>query len=254
MALTCHAHQGRSGPVHSSRQPALPLFRGPRYVPADFLASASNAEAVAWLSRPTEWPGARLAIWGEAGCGKTHLLHVWREKSGAMILHGPDLRAFVDLPPHGIAVDHADAADEISLFHLLNAAGEAGLPLLLASRSAPARWPARLPDLRSRLRATTAVQIAPPDDSLLRAVLPRLLADRLIRLPEPVLRWLLNRLPRTVPLLAEAVARLDTVALEHHRDITVPMAREVLGGLMAEEADEISGNQAAPSQEEPRLL
>jgi chromosomal replication initiation ATPase DnaA len=241
-------------PVQSSRQPALPLFRGPRYGPADFLVTASNAEAAAWLNKPVEWPGGRLAIWGEAGCGKTHLLHVWREKSGAAIWFGPDLRAFADLPPHGIAVDHADAADETALFHLLNAAGEAGLPLLLASRDAPARWPVRLPDLRSRLRAITAVQIAAPDDSLLRALLPRLLADRLIRLPEPVLMWLLSRLPRTVPLLAEAVARLDAVALEHHRDITVPMAREVLAGLMAEEADEISGTEAAPSQEEPRLL
>jgi len=240
--------------VHSSRQPALPLFRGPRYVPADFLVSASNAEAVVWLNKAAEWPGGRLAIWGEAGCGKTHLLHVWTEKSGAMIWHGPDLRAFADLPPDGIAVDHADAADETALFHVLNAAGEAGLPLLLASRAAPARWPVQLPDLRSRLRAITAVQIAPPDDLLLRALLPRLLAERLIRLPEPVLVWLLNRLPRTVPLLAEAVDRLDAVSLEHHRDITVPMARKVLAGLLAEEADEISRTQAVPSQEEPRLL
>jgi chromosomal replication initiation ATPase DnaA len=223
-------------------------------VSAEFLVAAPNADAFAWLKQTAGWPGGRLAIWGQAGCGKTHLLHVWQEKSGAAIWHGPDLRAFAELPPHGMAVDNADAADETALFHLLNAAGEAGLPLLLASRAAPARWPAWLPDLRSRLRAITAVEIAPPDESLLRALLPRLLADRLIRLPEPVLEWLLRRLPRTVPLLVEAVARLDAVALEQHRDITVPMAREVLAGLMAEEADEFSRTKVPPSHEEPRLL
>ena len=132
--------------------------------------------------------------------------------------------------------------------------GEAGLPLLLASRDAPARWPVRLPDLPAGCAPSRRWRSPRRTIRCCARLLPRLLADRLIRLPEPVLTWLLSRLPRTVPLLAEAVARLDAVALEQHRDITVPMAREVLAGLMAEEADEISGTAAAPSQEDPRLL
>jgi chromosomal replication initiation ATPase DnaA len=50
--------------------------------------------------------------------------------------------------------------------------------VLLAARTPPAHWPVRLPDLASRLRATTAVEIAPPEDSLLRSLLARLLAER----------------------------------------------------------------------------
>lgn len=238
----------------SPHQPALPIYDEPRYSAANFVAAASNSEAFAWLSRTRQWPGGRLALWGGAGCGKTHLLHLWAELTGATLWRGADLREFPDLPANGIALDDADAGDERALFHLLNAAAEADLPLLTASRSAPGRWPVQLPDLRSRLRAITAVEVGPPDDPLLRALLPRLLAQRLIRLPEPVMIWLLNRLPRTVPLLREAVARLDAVALEHHREITVPMARDVLTGLLSGDGDEISGTEAAPSPEERRLL
>ena len=237
-----------------NHQPELPIFDEPNYSAAGFVAAASNAKALAWLDSTSEWPGGRLALWGCAGRGKTHLLHLWAERAGATFWRGADLRAFPELPTNGIALDDADAADERALFHLLNATAEAGLPLLIASQSAPGRWPVELPDLRSRLRAVTAVEVGPPDDSLLRALLPRLLARRLIRLPEPVMTWLLNRLPRTVPLLNEAVAKLHAVALEQRREITVPMARDVLADLLSADGDEISGTEAAPSPEERRLL
>lgn len=238
------------------QQPRLPLFRGPRFAAEDFREAPSNAEALAWLSRAADWPVGRLALWGEAGCGKTHLLHIWATRLGATFWRGPDVRALPELPEHGLALDDADAAtkDETALLHLLNAAAEAGLPVLLASRTPPARWPVRLPDLSSRLRAITAVQIGPAEDSLLRDLLPLLLADRLIVLPDPVLKWLLEHLPRTTAKLGEAVARLDAISMEHHRDITVPMAREVLADLMAADMDEISGTAPPPSRDDPRLL
>jgi chromosomal replication initiation ATPase DnaA len=244
----------RIAPVPPNQQPALPIFDEPRYSAESFVAAASNTEALAWLNSTGEWPGGRLALWGGAGCGKTHLLHLWAERTDATFWRGADLRAFPDLPSNGIALDDAGAADERALFHLLNATAEADLPLLVASRSAPGRWPVQLPDLRSRLRAITAVEVGPPDDALLRALLPRLLAQRLLRVPEPVMTWLLQRLPRTVPLLSEAVARLDAVALEYHREITVPMARDVLVDLLSADADEISGTTAGPSPDERRLL
>jgi chromosomal replication initiation ATPase DnaA len=231
------------------------LFREPCLTAGDFRQAPSNAEAVAWLARTAGWPNGRLALWGAAGCGKTHLLHIWADRMGAAIWRGPELRGLPELPPRGIALDDAEGvADEACLFHLLNAASEAGLPLLLASRTAPARWTVRLPDLASRLRAITAVQIGDPEDALLRALLPRLLADRLIRLPEPVLNWLLSHLPRTAAMLGDAVAQLDAASLEQRRDITIPMVREVLADLLSAEADEISGKETPPSRGDPRLL
>ena len=76
----------------------------------------------------------------------------------AAILPGHVLRFHPIAGP--LAIDDADTAPELALLHLLNAAAEAGFPVLLTGRSPPARWHIALPDLASRLRAATAVEIA----------------------------------------------------------------------------------------------
>jgi chromosomal replication initiation ATPase DnaA len=240
-------------PVQPSGQLTLPIFRGPRFAEVDFRQASSNAEACAWLRRTEQWPNHRLALWGEAGCGKSHLLHIWAGRSGAQIRLGPELSGFPALPTTGVALDDADAiADEAALLHLLNAAAEAGLPVLLAARPPPARWPVRLPDLASRLRAITAVEIGPPEDDLLRSLLARLLADRQLRLPDTVQDWLVRRLPRSAAAVADAVRRLDVAALDRHRNITARFAAEVLHDILA--PDEISGTEVTPSREGDALL
>jgi chromosomal replication initiation ATPase DnaA len=239
--------------VSTARQPPLPLFRGPRFAAIDFREAPSNTAACAWLRRTDDWPDRRLAIWGESGCGKTHLLHIWAARTGAVLWSGTALAALPELPAVGIALDDADAVtDETALLHLLNTAGEAGLPMLLASPAPPSRWPVRLPDLASRLRAITAVEIGPPEDTLLRTLLARLLAERQLRLPEAVQEWLVRRLPRSAAALAGAVDRLDAASLEQRRNITVRFAAVALADLLA--PDEISRTVPPPSRDGPALL
>jgi chromosomal replication initiation ATPase DnaA len=205
----------------------LPFVYQPSYDPADFLADASNAEALAWLDAP--WPFNRLAVWGAAGCGKTHLLHVWVAQSGASLVAGRALQGLVRLPAGGgLAVDDADQAAEQPLLHLLNAAAEVGLPVLLAAQLPPARWATRLPDLVSRLRAVTAVEVAAPGEAMLRTLFASLLAARQLAVPEAVQQWLLLRLPREPAALREAALLLDQAALAAGRRVTQSMAAQVL--------------------------
>lgn len=230
-------------------QPPLPFATERRFTEADFREAPSNAEALQWLRLTATWPSGRLALWGGPGCGKTHLLHIWAARTGADIWPGAALSGLPDLPQQGgIALDDADAiVDEAALLHLLNAAGEAGLPVLLAGQTPPARWPIQLPDLTSRLRAITAVEIGPPEDALLQALLARLLRDRQLRVTDKVQNWLLRRLPRSAAAMRDAVERLDAVALNEQRTISIPFVRDVLG-------DEISGTDEAPSQDRPPVL
>ncbi|HUZ63637.1 MAG TPA: chromosomal replication initiator DnaA [Acetobacteraceae bacterium] len=219
--------------MNAVRQLALPFPYAPGFHAEDFIAAPSNAAALAWLDRAPDWPGRRLALWGEAGCGKTHLLHVWAARHGARLVPAPGLRG-LPAPPEagGVAVDDADApAEETALLHLLNAAAEAGLPVLLAGRAPPARWQTRLPDLASRLRATAAVGIGLPDDDLMGALLVRLLSDRQLAVPPGVRDWLLARLPRSPASLREAAARLDRAGLANGGRITRALAASILADL-----------------------
>ena len=225
----------RAVALMAARQLGLPFAHRPEFRAADLIEAPSNAAALAWLARPADWPSGRLALWGEAGSGKTHLLHLWAARRGAGFRDGPGLSAGAP-PPElgacGLAIDDADAApDPRTLLHLLNRAAAGGVPVLLAARSPPARWPAPLADLASRLRASGAVEIGPAEDALLEALLDRLLAARQLVVADPVRAWLLRRLPRAPGAVREAVARLDRAALGAGRGVTRALAAEVLAEL-----------------------
>jgi chromosomal replication initiation ATPase DnaA len=208
------------------RQLALPLDL-PQNFAGEVLPDASNAEAMAWLERSEAWPFHRLALFGPAGVGKSHLLRQVAAARGWRVLHGPALLGVPEPAP--TALDDADGVvDEAALFHLINACAAAGAPLLLAGRAAPARWPVTLPDLASRLRATSAVGIAEPSDPLLATLLARDFAERQLLVPEVVRDWLLARLPREAGAIAEAAARLDRAALAAGGAVTRQLARAAL--------------------------
>lgn len=223
------------------RQLALPFAHVPSHAEADFLPAESNAAALAWLADDARWPQRRLVLFGPAGAGKTHLLHIWAARAGAVVLSGA---ALCGLPlPGPAAVDDADLAPAEPLLHLLNANAEAGHPTLLAARRPPARWGVALPDLASRLRAAAAAEIQPPEDSLLRALLARLLSDRQLQVPGPVQDWLLVHLPREAAALREAVARMNRAALASGRRVTRALAAGAVAGLV----DETSGTTEPPA-------
>jgi chromosomal replication initiation ATPase DnaA len=150
-----------------------------------------------------------------------------------------------------VVVDDADLCpDETSLLHLVNSCAEAGRLILLTGQSAPARWPARLPDLSSRLRATQAVGIDPPEEDLLRALLGQHLQARQLALPKSMQEWLLVRLPRSAAAVQQAVARLDHDSLACHQPITRALARASIPDLLSPEtADDESADDGSMMDE-----
>lgn len=211
----------------AARQLVLGFPRTPGSDATDLLPHAGQVEARTWLDRPAAWPLGRLVLWGPPGSGKSHLAHVWVQAVGATLhTEAPD-EAW---PSQPLAIDSIDTVpNEPALLHCINAAAERGHKLLLISHTPPNRLPVRLPDLASRLRATTAVQIGPADDTFLAMLLARLLSQRQLRLGAPLQSWLLTRLPRSPAAIRDAVLRLDTAALATGRAITRPMAAEILG-------------------------
>lgn len=212
-----------------SRQLGLPFGHTPGYAAEDFFHGPSNEAALAWLARPLDWPDSRLVVWGQAGSGKTHLLHVWAAEAGATVSAGRGLdwaEALAGATP--IGVDDADQAEETGLLHLFNAAAELRRPLLLTAGTAPGRWPVGLPDLSSRLRATAEVELRNPDDELLSPLFARLLAERQLAVPEAVQLWLLRRLPRSPAALSEAAAQIDRALLASGGRMTRGLAAAIV--------------------------
>ncbi len=220
----------------------LMLEHRPALGKADFLISASNIEAVRQLSEWRNWPRPHMALTGPARAGKTHLAHVWMQESGAQLLPAAHLddAAAARLVRHGQAViEEVDALvmldparrriAEKALFHLYNLALAEGASLLLTGREAPGRWTVEIPDLASRLSALPVARLAPPDDTLLSALMVKLFADRQLLVAPSVIQYLSRRVERSCAAVEGTVETLDRLSLSRKKPITRMMAAEVLG-------------------------
>lgn len=202
----------------------------------DFLVGDSNRAAYELVVSWPNWPSAFALIAGPIGAGKTHLVSIWREHSGAQVVSAGDLgRLDVDAlalaAPVAVENAHEPGLDQTALFHLMNSAREAGNSVLLTSRTWPSSWDLTLPDLASRLRLATPVEVQEPDDDLLRRLLVKLFADRQIPVELSVIDYLVVRMERSLEAANTIVAALDREALAAGKKIGRRMAADVLNAL-----------------------
>jgi len=194
-----------SFPVHQS------------YAADDFMPLPCNEQALDWIEKFPDWSYPVLLLYGEKGCGKTHLLKLWADKAG----------------DKGIAIDDVelmfgDDEAERELFHKINQAREDGGFLMLTLSKNIGQQTIALPDLASRLRAAPSVEILHPTETDLQAVLVKLFHDRQLRVEPGVLAYILPRIERSFTAINDLVDKIDKAALAEKRAVTVPLVRDVL--------------------------
>ena len=201
---------------------------------ADFFTAPENERAVAMIdSFPNGFYGA--VIFGEKGCGKTHLAHLFADTVFRKTGKTPEIVSFKDRnaqtekeTPFIVLEDVCPPVDERALFHLLNRIKTESGFVLMTSETAPAGWELELPDLITRLKALPCVQIEPPGDGLMQAVLIKQFADRQLSVAPEVIAYLLKNMERSFAALSRVVQRADELSLEKKRAVTVPLIRQVL--------------------------
>jgi chromosomal replication initiation ATPase DnaA len=187
--------------------------------------------ATAIIRRWPDWPSPVVVLTGPEGSGKSHLAALWRARSGAQPIHPlADSEAVAQAAEGPVLFEDADREpfDETTLFHVINAVRSNATSLLITARSWPMGWNVALPDLASRLKAATVVEIGPPDDALLLQVLFKLFADRQLTIDERLATYLVSRMERTLAAAQSIVDRLDRLALARGTRVTRALAAEVL--------------------------
>lgn len=201
----------------------------------DYFISQSNAMAVEVLEDWPNWPNHKLVLVGEKASGKTHLAQVWATDIGAKVLPASQLTE-AEMPAFSQAPVVVEDVHEIAqnmpaqtaLFHLHNMLQQNQIPLLLTAQSAPARWQLSLPDLQSRMSATSITTLPAPDDALLAAVLQKLFSDRQITVKKNLIEYLLKRMDRSFEAAKNLVEKLDKAALSNASPISRKLAADVL--------------------------
>ena len=215
------------------RQLALALPHAENLSRDDFLEGPGNAAALALVEQWPDWPNHIMLLAGPEGGGKSHLASIWSELAGARVISAQTLTP--ELVPSSLAtgalvVEDIDrgAVDERALFHLMNLARQDDADVLMTSRSAPSLLAIELRDLMSRLRAVPVIEVTPPDDNLLRALIVKLCADRQMLIDESLVSFLATRIERSFAATRAAVELLDREGLRLGRPVTRALAAELL--------------------------
>ena len=207
-----------------------------KYYEQDYYVSSNNFSAYKLIEGWPNWPDKWVNIYGPSGCGKTHLSEVFRDRANAQSITHRELSDYIIRDPGESfgawiledADNYLSLHSPTPLFHLFNQVKEGGGALLISARSAPARWPISLNDLRSRINASQSVSILPPDDELLAAVLLKHFSDRQLRVSADVVIYAVKRIERSFRAIRKLVESLDHLSLTTRREITVPLVRKVL--------------------------
>jgi chromosomal replication initiation ATPase DnaA len=200
----------------------------------DLVISDPVSAAAGIIDRWPDWPSPVVVITGPAGSGKSHLATVWQRLSGARAIMDGGQGDAVQLAGQGpVLFEDADRQpfDEVTLFHVINTVRSAGTSLLITARGWPLSWGMSLPDLISRLKAATVVEIGPPDDALLTQILFKLFADRQLLIDEKLAAYIVSRMERSLDAAQRLVERLDHLALARGVRLSRALASEVLNEM-----------------------
>jgi DnaA family protein len=210
---------------------------------AAFVAN-TNTEAVAALRHwATDRVRGNILVHGEAGCGKSHLLHAACEAAATA---GASTR-FVSLDIAGLApsilegIEQAEAVAidalqavsgrrdwELALFNLYNALQQQGGRLLVAARAPAPALGFAMADLVSRLCACATYAIEPLDDAGRAQLLQREASARGLMLDDRTLRYILTYCPRDTHSLLALLEQLDRASLALRRAPTPRLVGRLL--------------------------
>ncbi|WP_099045245.1 DnaA inactivator Hda [Actinobacillus succinogenes] len=185
-------------------------------------------------------------IWGEEGCGKSHLLKATTHQffgENRTALYVPLAKSVYFSPA---VLDNLEQQElvclddlqcvigneewEVAVFDLFNRIKEHGKTLLIVSANqSPNSLPVQLPDLASRLSWGEIYQLHALDDQQKITALQQNARQRGIELPDETASFLIKRLDRNMHNLFAVLDQLDKASLQAQRKLTIPFVKETLG-------------------------
>lgn len=185
----------------------------------DNFVTGRNAEALFQLRRTVlENDDAHfIYLWGETGCGKTHLIQACNALASAS---GLDMICVDDV--HLLSDD-----DQVALFDLYNQLRESGGRLVVSGIAAPGQMGLR-DDLATRLAWGLSYQLHPLSDEEKTQALKNHAEARGMKLPDEVLDYCLRHLRRDMPSLIATIDALDEWSLTDKRAVTLPLLKQLL--------------------------
>ena len=212
------------------QQSLLPLSYPQSFDLCDFVVANCNQLAFELLYRAIGGIAKEqyVCIYGDSGCGKTHLLQGFAKENKISYLNAQTIDTdsvdWIYGNEKVIILDDADkVGDEVWWFHFYNLIKEQNKILIISARKSPSMWNVQLADLRSRLATFVCTEMRNPDDDTLKRVLEKIWKDKGIVVDGAILEYLSRRIDRNFPAICYWAHKIDLISAQKKRPITISM-------------------------------
>ena len=198
----------------------------------DFYVSESNYYAFQLIDTWPKWEKNIINIFGENGCGKSHLSEIFKNKYKATILDEKELKnetlKKLKIPQNIILENFKNKTDEKLLYSLFNLVDQDNKFLIINSNLGLMKMDFELIDLKSRINNCIPAEIKIPDDDLIFALILKNLSDKQIKIEKKLIEYIVKRIDRSYRKILEFIYKIDTISLKKKKPINLKTIKEII--------------------------
>ena len=212
------------------------IFKFPfskKYYEQDFFVSSNNFSAFKLIDSWPVWPGKWLNIFGDNGCGKTHLAKILEKKiDRTKLIEAKSIKNDIikDLNNlNCLIIDNFNEnIDEKLLYSILNQAKQLDSYVLINSSISIKKFNFNLGDLKSRISSFLFIGIELPTDDLLKVIITKNFSDKQISVSSKLTDFIINNVERSYEKMFKFLKDLDELSLSTGKSININLIKKVL--------------------------
>ena len=211
------------------------IFKFPfkaNYFEEDFYVSSNNFEAYRLIESWPNWISRNINIFGEKGCGKTHLANILQEKINSIIVKAADINekslSLIKVKECLVIEDYKNNIDEKLMYSILNECQQSNKYVIVNSNNPIKKLPIKLNDLKSRLDGFLDIGIDLPTDDLIRVILTKVFSDKQIKTDIKLLEYILKNINRSYVEIFSFINKVDSLSLSTGKSININLIKKAL--------------------------
>ncbi len=204
-----------------------------KYYEQDFYVSNNNFSAYRLIESWPNWPNKWMNIYGESGCGKTHLSKILEKKiEKVKILDAQEIdNIYIDNLEkiECLIIDNYKENINNKLFYsLLNQSKQLENYILINSKFPINKSKFKTLDLESRVNSFLFIGIELPPDDLLNVIITKTFSDKQVKLDPKISNFIIKNIERSYDKVFKFLKDVDELSLSTGKSININLIKKVL--------------------------